>query len=188
MPFIIRLNANKQQVPEFQFIVIFFTTKKMEFISNLKPAIILATLLGINLDTSKQKSVGLQQRIYRLAITLLGFTNIIINFVRVVETVQHWIKEEITTEDFPSKMHLLFLIGKCISEVGPSVLQMAVQLSLFIHVNFTKKWQKIWSDLKNIQEEFQLDECFYRRVRKRSYIGLLILFVVSIRRYYNVIG
>ena len=149
----------------------------MDFSWSLKPIFVLAKIHGIHFHINKNSN-DVKSKIFRFATVLVGLATCLVNFVRVVKIIQYWLTVKMV-ENFSSKMHLLFFIGACSSEIGPSIFQIKVYFSLFYYVTFTRKWHEILEVFEIIQQEFELSNEFHRNIRKRCYIGMSLLALVS---------
>lgn len=166
---------------------------------SMKPILLTLKCLGIELDSKNRSFRSI--KIFILGLILLGINlfmngcslynhlfqnqvivpiavNYIIEYVPELMIANHSdgevLPEKSTKEDatlhYPERTdHIAFVI-----------LFSGVHLSFMITCYLTRRWADIWNSLLEINQEMELSKHFHRRIRRNSFIALLLFFLVYI--------
>lgn len=151
----------------------------LNFSWSLKPIIFLLNAIGIQLDTSGQMKKNTQLVLIIMSIViLLGnvITNVMGTFFKLVQIYKDI---EIRSNEFKKwKDEILGSIGPIVQYFSNLFLASGCHLVIFFNYTFTEKWKTIWVKFEEIQRKMDLEEAFYRKVRKNCYLGLSLLLLV----------
>ena len=154
-----------------------------DFQWSLKPIFILAQLIGFAMtETSRVQNKRIKCKIVHTTVFLVGCTALIINSYKILKfTPKFYTPQELNLQiDTTTKMsHFLIKDLIFLLLYGIYVTQMIAHLVLFILCHFTEKWRNMWSALKKIRNDFGLSRKFHQKVRRKCYIGLLLLLLVN---------
>ena len=141
----------------------------MNFAWSFKPFFILfTTIIGIDLDISKERSKCRSCLIVFFSVFWLVFFNISMCISNIVIGIQ---------KDF-SNTSLTTEMNQKLTYIAPVVLATLFHISLLL--SKFGKWNSLWAKLQRIQDQIKDDRMFFRQQRRDAIIGTIIIIVVNL--------
>lgn len=149
---------------------------------SLKPIVVFMKILGIRIDILDKASL-FSRLLIQIVFCIISTLMLVDSYAIFKDQKKHLQNNSVSTESPDASQGeksagLLFLNIMPITDALIVLHCCIPYLTLFI-ISISKTWSSLWLTLFKIEVDFNVNQKFYRKIRRYCYIGALLFFLVN---------